>query len=129
VDNLSSGGSLLGLDAEGRLTGKALDKTFRFQDRAPNGLSLAGRSIPNFDRMVELTTTIHPRLFPMLRLAAWDLSIDEHDEPVVIEVNFRRPDTMVAQLLGGPFFGERTREVIDYALAHPFQSYTDDLPH
>lgn len=129
VDNLSSGGSWLDLDAEGRFTGKAIDKTLRMQDCAPNGLPLAGRSVPHFDRLAGLATAMHPRLFPMFHLAGWDLSIDEHGEPIVLEVNFRRPETFTAQLLRGPFFGERTQEVIDYALAHPFRSYTDELPH
>ena len=129
VDNYCSGGSWAGLDGEGRFTGQASGKGALLEDRTPGGLPLAGRRIPHFDRLLGLVTEMHPAVFPMFHLAGWDVAINENGEPVVVEINFRNPVIQVAQMLTGPFFKERTREVIDYAIAHPFRSFTDELLH
>src|SRR5690625_5353496 len=53
---------------------------------------------------------------PDIALAAWDIAIDEKDEPVFIEVNTYYPNSINPQLLNGPFFGEYTDAVLDHTL-------------
>src|SRR5690625_6552415 len=66
---------------------------------------------------------------PDIDLAAWDIAIDEKDEPVFIEVNTYYPNSINPQLLNGPFFGEYTDAVLDHTRSEEHTSELQSRGH
>ncbi len=69
--------------------------------------------IPNFRNVIDFAKTAHTQI-PNIRLAGWDICLNESNNPVLIEVNTSWPGIFYEQLCSGPIFGKRTDEVIDF---------------
>lgn len=81
-------------------------------DSHPNGNLFKGVEIPNYELVKKLAIDNHRKL-SHFRLVAWDISINSHGNPILIEVNLRTPGINNHQLTIGPLFGELTETVLD----------------
>ena len=112
TNHLHGGGMICGINADGSLRPWAFDGNLQQYAEHPNGAVFAECRIPNFHKCVNLVTTLAPRLYGSSRLTAWDVTLDQHGEPLLIEANFEYGG--IVQKAAGPVFGERTKEVLDY---------------
>ncbi len=112
VDNSSSGGMTIGIDEEGRLKKEACVEKKRFVSVHPtSGVVFEGYALPSFDKAKELVTKAS-LMVPDFRMVAWDVSILESGEPVLIEANLYDGQLDSHQIHNGPLFGERTEKVL-----------------
>lgn len=122
VDNGFAGGIMIPIYADGRLAKQGLDHVFKRYEKSSNGIVFEGRCIENYPKLEHFIEKYY-KLFPTCSLIAWDLAIDETGEPLMIEVNLASPGITEEQVSIGPFFGDRTEEVIDYVKNHPGKVY------
>lgn len=104
-----------GVGADGRLRGFYCDqdgKRFGLEE-----LGIGGQAaVPGYDKAVELCLNMHRRMHHF-GLVAFDVAIDKDGEPLIIEFNLNAPGAVLYQYANGPFFGERTEEVIAWCAA------------
>lgn len=112
TNHLHGGGLICGINADGSMRSYAFDGKLNKYDKHPCGAVFAECKIVNYHKCVDLVERLAPRLFGMSRLAAWDITLDERGEPLLIEVNLSWGG--VVQKAAGPMFGARTEEVLDY---------------
>jgi hypothetical protein len=120
LDNETAGGLVCFVHEDGRLNHFAYDKYgTRFGSHPTSGLQFSDRHVvPRFDEMKALCTDLAAHI-PFMRVAGWDLLLDEQERWRCIEVNLSGHTIRFAQYAGRPFFGEHTGEVIKYCLGHP----------
>lgn len=114
VDNATSGGLMINIKDDGSLDDFGIDSRFEKVYETHNGVKIAGQRIVDFPKLEEIVRQNHPKLYPTLHLIAWDFAINSMGEPVFIEGNTKVPGIFWIQLCGGPIFGEKTEEVIEY---------------
>lgn len=116
VDNLSGpeGSVLVGLKQNGELHNFGIDKKYRKLYESPTGIKFEGLKIDNFEHIKSLVRKLHIENFPFANLIGWDISIDENNKPVIIEINLNSGEIELHQVFNGPIFGNRTYEVLDY---------------
>lgn len=115
VDNGHSGGIFCGVDNDGRF--KNVAYTYmdgqRFDDVHPTThIKFTDCRIPNYPKCLELVKKLAPRLCRVSRLTSWDLTVDENENPVLIEVNLAYGGLFFHQIANGPVFGELTNRVL-----------------
>lgn len=88
VDNGHSGGLLCGVDIQtGRITGPALDVHFlKFDEHPMTKVRFEGQQIVSYEKMKQLCVGIHQRLDYFDQLS-FDVALDTHDQPSIIEIN------------------------------------------
>lgn len=123
TDNAGAGGMMVGIHRDGTLHDYGYDHSGNRHYDNGAGITFKGYRINNLDKVLEKIKIYHPYYFPTMGLVAWDWSIDETGEPVLIEVNLgdhaMYPGITTTQLAkGAPLFGDRTEEVIDFVNAH-----------
>lgn len=120
VDNMASGGLVVGVATDGKLNeyafGLDLERTADC-----NGITFKDARLQFVPEVLEMVISAHKDIFPLCKFIGWDVCIDETGKPVIIEVNTSQPGISGEQLCGGPIFGHRTEEVIDYCLQKPFK--------
>ncbi len=117
IDNGGAGGIMVGVDENGSFRAFGYNNKYQKFYETRNGTLFAGKHINNFSYVLERIKNIHQIILPTIGYAGWDVAIDEHDEPLMIEVNLVWPGIQFEQLCPGiPIFGERTDEVIHYLL-------------
>lgn len=116
VDNISSGGSSVSIDNNGKLGKYAYDK-YRRRSKIHNGINFYDNEfvIPNFEKVKDLVTKV-AKCMPHMSLFANDVAIDENGEVKLIEVNTMQFAYTFYQVSGHPAFGEHTDDVIRYCL-------------
>lgn len=113
TDNGCGGGIYIGIDKDDnpgdfgvRDNGEILkihpDTGKAFRDIRPVGT----------DKAYELVRKAHPMIAHM-RLASWDIAIDDKEEAVLIECNLTLGTCDNVQTVNGPFFGPFTRRILD----------------
>lgn len=111
-DNKQYDGMSCGIDENGCLKKYAYGYTSGDTcERHPDGLVFEGFKIPSYDKAVQLVYKAHP-LIGHFRLVSWDIAIDEHGEPVLIEANMRKGSINFHQFNNGPLFGNLTDRVL-----------------
>ncbi len=78
-----------------------------------NGIAFRNKRIEHIGRVLDAAVTLH-KYVPVCRLIGWDIALDEHNVPVLIEGNTVYPGISMEQMCSGPIFGDRTNEVIRY---------------
>ena len=113
VDNASSGGITCGISDEGKLKKYAyfVDGK-RVESHPSNGYSFEGVSIPSYDKACDLIKKAHPQI-PHFKMVAWDVTVGEDGEPILVEVNLNRAMLRVLQINNGPLFGEDTKAILE----------------
>lgn len=122
VDNLSSGGILVGIKSDGSLHDYALDKNLNKLYVSPSGINFEGTHLSSYSFVRDYALQ-HHKDFPLANLIAWDFAIDEKDNVIVLEINLDSGEIQFHQMFNGPLFGDRTEEVIDYVLTHPVKRF------
>ena len=77
---------------------------------------VSGDAIPGFADVVECCSSIHRRMHHF-GIVAFDMTVDKAGKPLVIETNLTFPGAVFYQYANGPFFGDRTEEVIEWCKA------------
>lgn len=113
LDNLQQGGLMIGINSQsGRLSSYGYSmQGEKVYER--NNKKFEDFVVPNFHKAVDLAFEGHRRI-AVCGFAAWDFAINEHGNPIFIEVNLYWPGIRVHQMAAGPILGDRTQEVIDY---------------
>ena len=113
VDNASSGGISCGISDEGKLKKYAyFAGGARSECHPTNGYSFEGISVPYYDKACELVKKAHP-MVPHFKMIAWDITIGEDGDPILVEVNLSRGMVRLLQINNGPLFGEDTKAILD----------------
>ena len=113
VDNVSSGAISCGVDSNGRLRKYAYGcYGGRTEIHPTSHLLFEGFEIPGYNKVIETTKKLHCQM-PYFRLISWDYSINEQEEPVLIEANFKYGALDFHQFGNGPLFGEDTKTILD----------------
>ncbi len=123
VDNVGTGGYIVGVNPDGRLAEKAYAADLSSIDNI-DGIRLSDIIIPNIQDVIDFAITNHTIYFPDVGLVGWDIALDSDNLPVMIEANIGDQVNYVGVHLeqiasATPIFGDRTQEVIDYILTHP----------
>lgn len=114
VDNLSSGkGVLVGMNQDGCLSEYGITKNYAKVYESPTGISFKDLKIPNWSNIKETVLEFH-RHIPHANLIGWDIAIDRHGTPIVIEINLDSAEIEAHQVFNGPVFGDRLHEVKKY---------------
>lgn len=103
---------VIGVSEDGVLKDEAYHSCGEKITKAPNGAEFAGITIPNFDRIKQLTTDIHSKL-AHFGFVGFDIAIDADGEPVVMEYNIKGPGVLYYQYVNGPLLGDRTDEIAE----------------
>lgn len=115
VDNGGSGGICCGINVEGRFSGIAVDTKLDRYESTAFGEKYSDQVITVMPSICKTAINAHNMYLPMMGFAAWDFALDEHDNPVLIEVNLGWPGIMLEQMSNAaPIFGDRTHEVLEY---------------
>ena len=113
VDNASSGGITVGIEANGRLKSCAFSaKGVRFNRHPTSNVKFDDFVIPNYEK-VKQTVIDQAQNFPHFRLVSWDIALDADDNPIIIEANLKYGEIDFHQLNNGPLFGEDTKVILD----------------
>ena len=81
-------------------------------DKHPtSNLVFEGHEIPGYSKVLEAVKKLHCQM-PYFRLISWDFSVDEEEEPVLIEANFKYGALDFHQFGNGPLFGEDTEKIL-----------------
>lgn len=122
VDNGFAGGIMVPVMSDGRLAKYGLDHVFNKYEKSSNGIVFDGIILQHYSKLEQFIEKYHV-LFPTCHLIAWDLAIDKNGSPLMIEVNLISPGITEEQVSIGPFFGDRTDEVIKYVKENPGKMY------
>lgn len=118
VDNLHSGGLVVGLTEAGELRERAFNlKAESFTSHPATCEPFKGNRLPTYDQLLAKAKTLHPRL-PYFRLISWDFALNADDRPILIEANLASGGIDVHQLANGPVFGKNVKEVLAEVYQH-----------
>lgn len=113
VDNAHAGGMFIAINDDGTLHKKAFTEFKKEYEIHPDTqLRFEGYKIDGFYKVVEVAKRMHSNL-QKIGVVNWDLTIDENNDPVLIEANVYGGGIWVIQMAHGcgPF-GEKTEEVL-----------------
>lgn len=112
VDNATSGGITVGVDATGKLNKYAYSVTGnKYQKHPTSGFVFDGKVIPGIEKARNLVLK-QARLIPHFRLVSWDVAIDPEGTPILIEANLCDGELDFHQINNGPLFGNDTEEIL-----------------
>jgi hypothetical protein len=116
VDNISSGGSSVPIDNDGKLGNYACDNNRR-KHKIYNGINFAEKEfiIPEFEKVKRFVCEVAKRM-PHMSLFANDIAIDKNGNPKLIEVNTIQFSYTFYQISGNTVWGKYTDDLIDYCL-------------
>lgn len=128
VDNLSAGGMYCGINDQGRLAKNAFANYKGAMDSVytqhPNsGVVFENYEIPNFDKVIDAIKSVALRYCRIGKMIAWDFSIDERGNPVMIETNMCGVDNSYFQMANGPVFGDLTDQIIEAVKNNPRKTF------
>ncbi len=110
-DNACAGGGFCRINPDGTVD----DAIHRYMHprcgslKADKGLS--NPVVPHFDKVVALVLQLHKTL-PYFGIMSWDIAVDEHGEPLFVELN-AHGDPEISQIAYGPLFGDYTDELME----------------
>lgn len=114
ADNHGHDRFFIGISKDGHYLNYAINHDMKKYDSIPSGYDFAGKAVPHFNDVCETVKKAHMRI-PHFKVAFWDICIDEEGVPVVVEVNLRHPNALIAQAaIGDAFFGDHTDKVLEY---------------
>ena len=118
VDNTSAGGIVVGINDDGILLEKAFSDKLDFvcTKHPDTGYVFSEHRISSFEKVIEAAEMLH-RHIPQIKIVNWDFTIDEDNEPVLIEANCEFAagyDLVQIAHSEGPF-GKDTKKVLRMA--------------
>ena len=113
VDNWGAGGLIVHVFPDGKVDDVAYD--ILLNEYTLNGDCVFGNCfIPQLPDILKKIEKCHQEDFAICKFIGWDITINQDGTPIIIELNSSQPGVIGEQLISGPIFGDRTREVIDY---------------
>ena len=112
VDNECSGGINCGVDINGHLSEVAYDGSGKIYTRHPQGFKFDKGYIPCYEKILSVIKEQHKKL-PYFGLISWDFTVDENENPIMIELNLSWCGLNFHQLHHGPLFGDKTEEMLN----------------
>lgn len=112
-DNIHYGGIGVGIKDDGSLRKYAFsEQGERFDVHPDSKVVFDNYQIPKFHTILDIAKQLHARI-PYLGIISWDLSLDEHGQVVLIEMNTIRQGSWFPQMVNGePLFGENTEQIL-----------------
>ncbi len=113
VDNLSSGGVLVGINKEGVLNEFGITKDYSKQYQSPTGIKFHGIRVPMWSQIQQEILAFHSKI-PYANLIGWDVTMNKDNQLIVVEINLDSAEIEAHQVFNGPVFGDRFDEVRQY---------------
>lgn len=114
-DGTHGNGKIIGIDDNGKLRSNVLDYNGNIQHEF-NGIDYNNEYvIPNYDLVKQLAINVASKVIHH-RLLAFDIMLDQNNQPVMFEFNIDAYSMWISQFTGFAAFGEYTDEIIGYAL-------------
>ena len=114
-DNIHYGGICVGVDKDGNLKPKAFSEYGdTFNEHPDTHIKFDNYVVGGgcFRSVVELVKERHGRM-PHLGILSWDITLDEHAKPIIIEINTTGQSAWFCQMVNGePLFGENTADML-----------------
>lgn len=103
----------IAIDDEGFLRGNAMTEFMTVYEKHPDsGIVFDGYKINGYAKVVDAALRMH-KMLPELGSFAWDMTIDETGEPLLIEANILRSGFWIIQCAHACApFGERQTDVL-----------------
>lgn len=114
VDNAHCGGLFCGIKEDGHLEKYATDFHGNVYKVHPNGCVFDGFEIPSYKKCVDMVKALAPRFMRITKLISWDVAVAENGDPVLIESNLMYSSCEAVQIAGGPIFGDKTEEIVNW---------------
>jgi len=112
ADNSGHDRFFIGIQDNGTFMEYAIDHDFNIYKTIPSGFDFAGKSVPFYEKVCRVVETAHQRI-AHFGFAFWDVCVREDGEPVIVEMNLKKPASMVPQVACGPFFGKYTEQIME----------------
>lgn len=130
VDNAHAGGIFIAISDDGILHERAYTEFNSQYDKHPDTKTLfQGYKIIGFHDAINTAIELH-KLFPQIGVYNWDFSLNENNEPILIEANMRFGGIWIFQMAHGKGpFGERTPEILQWMREMKKMKYHDRLNH
>lgn len=115
IDNAHAGGICVGIKDDGKLL-KVAKTEFKkeYLQHPDTNVIFEDYQVLNFKRVIEDAKRMHT-LIPQIGIIWWDYTIDENEDPVLIEANFFRGSNWSQQICHGTgVFEENTEEVLEW---------------
>lgn len=115
LDNAHQGGMFVGIGETGKLFKVGFTEfQERFYEHPDSGIKFEDYIIPNFSRIGKAAKVLHSRL-PQLGVIHWDLTLDDEDNVIVIEMNTYEGGIWLPQMaVGKGAFGDNTAEILQW---------------
>lgn len=117
VDNIHAGGMSIAVTNDGILAKYAYrlgyGDSFECFDKHPDtGVVFDGYKLSFIDRLISTAKRLH-EMTANIGIISWDFTVDDNDNVIVIEANFRGQSVWFPQMLSGEsFYGENTEKVL-----------------
>lgn len=109
VDNTTDGGYTCGILPDGKLKKEAYGfNPSKGYSVSQSGVTFDCYQLPCFDKVIETAKELHTHV-PQIPIVGWDLTVNEDNEVVMIEMN---APCGLHQSAAGPAFGEYTEEIL-----------------
>ena len=118
IDNAHAGGFCVGIKDNGQLL-KVAKTEFKkeYLEHPDTKTIFENYQVNNFKKVIDSAYKMHG-LIPQVGIVWWDFTIDESEEPVLIEANFFRGSNWLQQICHGTgVFGDNTEEVLEWLKA------------
>ncbi len=118
VDNIHSGGMVVGVSNEGVLGKKAYrlgygDSKEYYTVHPDTNIEFDGYKLPLIEKMREAAYKLHT-ITPNVGMISWDFTINNEAEIIVIEANYTGQSAWFPQIVNEkPLFGEMTPEILN----------------
>jgi len=122
VDNIHSGGMVIGVTGQGNLMDKAFklgycDNKDTYLTHPNSGITFSGYHIPNIARVVDAAHRLHGRL-PGVGIISWDFILDKDEQPIVLETNLIGQSVWFPQIVNGcSVFGDNAESMMHSILS------------
>ena len=113
LDNIHAGGLFIGVNDDGTLLEFAVDEYCeKYYSHPDTGLIFKGHKIEKLPEILQRLEKQH-RVFPMVGMISWDVTVDENDRIIVVEMNIVGQAVWISQMAHGKgAFGENTARVL-----------------
>lgn len=115
VDNAHAGGVFIGVERDGTLKKTAFTEFADKFDRHPDtGVVFENYQIAGFEKVMESALKMHVAM-PQTGVVNWDFTIDQNNEPILIEANLHGGAVWVVEMAHGcGAFGDNTADVLQW---------------
>lgn len=118
VDNIHAGGLVVGVCDDGTLLPEAYelgygDKIVKYKQHPDSNAVFDNYKLPCMPEIINSAYAVHRRLVN-IGIVSWDFTVDNENNPVLIEANIRGQSIWFPQIVHGKgAFGEYTKDIVE----------------